>query len=665
MASKTSLDTTIAPPPTPSSPRSPVLTNIGSSPVTAIISGDALQGPEKNSADAMQALQRQQTLPAAAAVLSPSRVTTSVADDLEDLLNETLLETGTMPAASSASPLTPIQPATVPSLVSAHIESVEQLLAEVASMGMVDIISSMMEIPADEIVRIGQDVNRTIGLINLNFKYLLERSENPGPWMEQESKTPFYRNYHPFAASCFLMTYLDQAACIHVHLKPKLIAEWKDNYQKCVVLLKRHGLDRYNETEFPFSGEYKLAIEQAKMMNGILAQNPQHRDAMKMAVKAFAENPNAMKEAMAQNPQMEEMMRKKMQEMGIDPAELEVLCNAQIQPLLSFFRELDQVLKRHSQDAGAVEAWLKTEASKPTYSTPFLLSHDLILRLSMSVDPEEGYPPDEQELKQLFNDCCLRLITLGLQRYVDEAPPPQKATAFRQDAIRHKADVQKALLGCLSVLRPLSAELKRLPVGAQARNSNREAIDRWFVDVKARGTDLSPFVASTEMYHYHAALEGVLDGAMLQELSVLYPFCRDQLVLLGLNKYLEELSPLGSPQMAKPAAAAASFAPKKALSETERFTRELAFFREMIKIDDKAVNQWLKDNSSKLDYPLLWAKKRMSQLSHFRDTVEMDLRREWRFCAETCLERVDNSTLRYHLEQIPADASPELKAFLA
>jgi hypothetical protein len=128
-------------------------------------------------------------------------------------------------------------------------------------------------------------------------------------------------------------------------------------------------------------------------------------------------------------------------------------------------------------------------------------------------------------------------------------------------------------------------------------------------------------------------------------------------MLLGLNKYLGEV-PFNLTETAQNATS--STVPKKSLSDTERFEREMTFFRGMIRQDDKAVLQWLKDNSPESDYPLLWAKKRMSQLSRFRGTVQMDLRREWKMCADTCLERVS-----VDLGQIPADASPELKAFLA
>ncbi len=717
MATRSSLDTKV-PPPTPSSPQSPELPNIGSLAVTDVIGSQALHGPEKSSDDAMQTWQRQQMKPAPAAVLSPDRVTTpvaddlglfdaigshtlhgihkspaaaieavqqqrarpaaapvlspsrvntSVADDLDNLLDETLIETGTRPAAACSSSSTPVQHAAAPSLASFQIEEVEDLeaiLAEVASLGFIDIVRALGEVPDEEIARVGYEANRIIGMINRHFKFLLGHAENPGLWLEQESKTPSYRRCHPFAASCFLMTYLPQASSITSHLTPALVAEWKDNYQRCVILLKKHGLDQYNETEFPFSAQFRPVIQQAKMMSGLLAQNPQHVDALKAAVKTVAENPAAIMDIMAKNPQLEEMMAKKMQEMGLDATKLEMMLTSQIQPLLSFFQKLDQVLKKHPQDANAVEAWLKAEASKSTYLVPFHTSHDLLLRLSVAVDSVEKYPANAPELKQIFDDCCRRLIILGLQRYVDEAPPPQKITAFKSSALKQKEPLQRALVCCLAVLRPLSAELKRLPVGAEARNSNRQAIKLWFFDVKARGNYYPPFSASIELYNYRAALEGVLDGAMLQELSVLHPFCRDQLVLLGLDEFLDERPDMSSPETAKPAAApAAAPAPKRELSNSERFTRELAFFREMIKIDDKAVDQWLKDNSPKLDYPLLWAKKRMSQFSSFRDSVSLDLRSNWRTFAETSLEKVPN-TAHVDLGQIPDDASPELLAFL-
>jgi hypothetical protein len=235
---------------------------------------------------------------------------------------------------------------------------------------------------------------------------------------------------------------------------------------------------------------------------------------------------------------------------------------------------------------------------------------------------------------------------------------------LRQTAIRHKENFQDMLSKSLSVLRPLSTELKKLTLAPEARDANRRAIESWITSCKAAGTYFPPFAAGQDLCQYLPAFDGILDGGQLRELNVLLPFCREQLLDLGLKTYVEEIPSLAQISTTAAPAAAAAVAPKKALSDKERFKMELAFFREMIKIDDKAVDQWLKDNSPKLDYPLLWAKKRMSQLSQFRDTVDMDLRRDWRMCAETCLERVPNSA-HVDIRQIPADASPELRTFLA
>lgn len=737
MATRTSLDTTV-PPPTPSSPRSPQLPSIGSWPVTDVIGSQALYGPEKSSDDAMLAWQRQQTQPAPAAVLSPDRVTsilddslniinnlalydppissaeaiqpqqarpaaasssparanTSVADDFDGLLDEALEEFKMSPAAASPSPV----PAAAPSLSSAQSDfdhqDIEELLVSLIGLQFADLL-----IPADsadlarDTINVGQSLNSTIGYINQFFKSLLAQSANPGPWLERESKTPFFCKTHPFGASCFLMTNLDRAAAIRPRLNQGLLAEWKDNYQQCVLLLKRRGLDRYNETEFPFSEQFKPAVSLAQtmgeslqnpqvvesmrqqfssfiqdpeaVMNQLQAQNPQAAEMLRQQMSAFAQDPQRMvNQLRSQNPQLAELLRTQMGAIGSNSSSMEAIIQPQVQPVISFFKELDLVMQRHGNDTGAVEAWLKAEAAKSTYPHPFFTTSDIFKRVSMLGLTEKDFPASITMLKVFYDGCCRRLTALGLQRYVNEAAPKQSMDKLRKEAVREKDSFQLALSKSLSVLRPLSAELKKLTLVPAALDANRQTIEGWITRCKAAGTYYPPFIVCQDLCQYRPAFEGILDGEQLRELDILMPFCREQLIALGLNAYLQEISLLvGS--TAKPAATAAP-APKRVLSNKERFEKELAFFRVMIRQDDKAVDRWLKDNSLESDYPLLWAKKRMSQLSQFRDTVDIDLRRDWRMCAETCLEKVEGPALHSHanLGQIPENASPELKAFI-
>jgi hypothetical protein len=276
----------------------------------------------------------------------------------------------------------------------------------------------------------------------------------------------------------------------------------------------------------------------------------------------------------------------------------------------------------------------------------------MLMQFSVESALVGNLPAIALELKKLVVGCRQHLFTLGLQRYLDEAPAPHQIAAFRSTAVSKKEEMEDALSCSLSVLKALSSQLKQLPPtssGPEARDSNRQVIDGWLS--KSQPSEDAPLASAQQLYVYRDALVGVLNAEMLSELIRLYPPCRDQLAALGLSNYLEEMPLLQAPQIAKPTAAAPQ---RIALSDKERFTRELAFFRDMIKQDDKDVNQWLKENSPKLDYPLLWAKKRKPLLSHFRDSVSIDLRREWGFCAETCLERVPTDSVHVDLKQIPA-----------
>jgi hypothetical protein len=102
MTTRTSLETKVPTPP-PSSPLSSELPNIGSLTITDV-SGEARRGAQKSSNE-MQDLQEQQTRPAATPTLAPSRVntSTSVADDLDALLDETLEEFHSNSSSSSTS----------------------------------------------------------------------------------------------------------------------------------------------------------------------------------------------------------------------------------------------------------------------------------------------------------------------------------------------------------------------------------------------------------------------------------------------------------------------------------------------------------------------------------------------------------------------------------
>jgi hypothetical protein len=703
----------------PSLTFSPV-SNIGSLPVTDILDGNTLQGPEKSSADAMQTVQMQQTQPVIVPTLSPSRVNTSIADDLDALLDETLDEFCMRDVSSSSSSVPSTAGSSLASVLNENgfhmgilekLFNMEELLAKVTELGLAADLGTLDWMKgSDETVL---QINKTIEMINLCFKSLLQ-SDNPSTWLEQESKTLFYRNCHLFAASYFLITTIDQTTSLQELLDSKLIAEWKDNYQKCVVLLKKYDLDQYNETEFPFSEMTKFAFQMTKALfsndavkKGIaeMTQNPQFKEKMQRDMEAFNEDPEKMMaQMMTQNPQLAEMMKGQtgafgsgdpmammdqnpqlaelmksftknpqamMAEWNKDPqfaemmkvqmgafekgsfAENEKKLKQQIPPLLSFFQKLDQVLTQNSENAEAVEKWLN-EALKSTYQYPFFRSKLLLMRLPID---EKDSPTNL--LSSLSESCCRRLSTLGLQKYIDEALPKQAMDALRQMAVIQKDNLQLEVSMSLSFLRPLAIELKKLDFTAEECSANRQVIEDWMTGCKKTESYYAPFVTGLDLCEYREAFEEVLDKELLDELNQLLPFCRERLLKLGLSTYVFEM-----PQIQGSTDDSICINPKKNLSDTERFKNEIEFFRAMSQQEDNGLDQWLKKTSPNFDYPLLWANKRLFQLSHFRDNVDMDLRLDWSMCADACLERVRNSGLNSHLE-ITENASPELKAFLA
>jgi hypothetical protein len=704
--------------------------NIGSLPVTDVLNGNTLQGPEKSSADAMQTVQMQQTQPVIVPTLSPSRVNTSIADDLDALLDETLDEFCMRDASSSSSSVQSTAGSSLSSFLyenGFHVALIENLidmekiLVKVAELGTAAGLGAVdwMKGSTNDVDESVQQINKTIEMINLCFKSLLQ-SDNPSTWLEQASKTIFYRNCHLFAASYFLITTIDQEISLMNLLDSKLIAEWKDNYQNCVILLKKYGLDQYNETEFPFSEMGKFSINMIKALFGNdaiknimteMMQNPQLQEKLKKDMKAFNEDPEkmiaqmmtpnpqlaemmkgqtgafgngdpmammaemaqnpqfaemmkgqmgafgngdpmAMMAEMAQNPQFAEMMKRQMEGFGKGVfAETEKKFKQQIPTLISFFQKLDQVLTQNSENAEAVEEWLN-EALKLTYQYPFFRSKSLLMRL----------PVDEKDsstniLNSLSESCCRRLSTLGLQKYIDEAPPKEAMDALRQMAVIQKENLQLEMSMSLSFLRPLAIELKKLNFTSEECSANRQVIEDWMTGCKKTESYYAPFVTGLDLCEYREAFEEVLDKKLLDELNQLLPFCRDRLLKLGLSTYVFEM-----PQIQGSTDDIICINPKKTLSDTERFKNEFEFFKAMIKQEDEALDQWLKETSPNFDYPLLWANKRLSRINHIRD-VDLDLRRDWSMCADVCIERVKNSGLNSHLE-ITENASPELKAFL-
>ncbi|HEX2579657.1 MAG TPA: hypothetical protein VHK67_04555, partial [Rhabdochlamydiaceae bacterium] len=257
-------------------------------------------------------------------------------------------------------------------------------------------------------------------------------------------------------------------------------------------------------------------------------------------------------------------------------------------------------------------------------------------------------------LLKTYNDCCDRLTALGLQSYLNEGPSKQYLEETKQLILQNKPLIRSSLSICLPILKSLSEVLKKLNFAPETAEASRKIVEDWIARAKDSGGYEPPFPFCAQILENPSFYEGVFDASPLAEMNVLYPFCRDKLTTLGLSKYLEETPQIfGKTDL------------DRRMTDLDRFKRELAFFQKMIVQEDLA--KWLEKNSPEADYPLLWAKKRMPQISRFRDTVDMETRRDWRMCAEACLEKVQGTALASHADigQIPADASLELKVFLS
>jgi hypothetical protein len=260
-------------------------------------------------------------------------------------------------------------------------------------------------------------------------------------------------------------------------------------------------------------------------------------------------------------------------------------------------------------------------------------------------------PPLLQEFFNLSTSCCQQLAALGLEDFIQEKPSSALIAQKRLEMMADKAQITEMLTEALyTFLRPLSEKLKALPTGPEAFNGNRQVIE----NILKKFDHAVTFPAAFTLHEALIFMEEVVDKALLTEFSQLYSFCRGQIIELGLKEYLHE-GPVEVTRTVTPIAAD----PKKALIDIKQFTNELKFFRLMIAQKDADLDAWLKENNPKFDYPLLWGKKRISNISGYRDSVSPDLRSAWVTCCQTCLEKV-----KVDLVNIPEDASPELRAFL-
>ncbi len=623
-------------PPSPLSPRSPTQPTIASLPLTGVVEQEVLQP--------MQDLQRQQSQPAAVPALSRDRASLSDDEDMIALVAETLKET------SSAT----TGPAAVPRQVKVKLtfdedpqfldslQELDELLFIIAAPQYESLTPANNRFQIEQTcLAAAKKLSSFIGLINCLFKSLIDASKSPdlGLWLERESQSHQYQNLRPFATSYFLTLHLEKAFFCLPHLNDKLIKEWRKNYHSCVLLLKQNGLDAYNETEFPFPEDAKPYLQQFQMAHEMMSKDPAGTAAQLMQLnKEFDADPEAViRKFQEHDPAQAEILRAQMASL-----------QASLPPHRSFFEKLDQQLKSHPQDKDVIEAWLRSEAAKPDYLSSFYFGKTLTARARQQSIPLNLLPPFFRECLDLFNSSCQKLVDLGLEHWTHEDPSPALIAQQQQEVMPYKAGLERKLEEMLShFFRPLNDALKALPVD-QTHAAHRQAIEKTLKSLDHKVYFPHACMVKGEL----VILEGVLDN--VNEFRELYYFCCQRLVELDLDEYLHEKTPVETLQSAKPAA------PKKALSNTERLTKELEFFRLMIKQDDKTVAQWVKDNSPAYDYPLLWGKKRveLKLLSRFKD-VQENLRRDWRHCYDTCLDRASVDT-----KKIPEDASPELQAFL-
>ncbi|HUD01544.1 MAG TPA: hypothetical protein VMR37_04405, partial [Rhabdochlamydiaceae bacterium] len=240
MASTASLTSSTSPARPSSPPAASLLASaVASLPVTGVLEREKLEGSQRSSSDAMEALQRQQTQPAAAApVLSPSRISpadNSVIDDIDDILSLT-----PSPAAPVPVPVPAAASGSAPVKAEASPESaVFDLVAFCVDLTILEIEQKISgdQMKEADLACLAKEVNRVVALINPFLTELLQKRTSLTAWLKQESRTLFFMIYQPLSAGYFLNKQLPKLPCLRPHLSKDLMAEFSTNYPRCALLL--------------------------------------------------------------------------------------------------------------------------------------------------------------------------------------------------------------------------------------------------------------------------------------------------------------------------------------------------------------------------------------------------------------------------------------------
>ncbi|HEX4839846.1 MAG TPA: hypothetical protein VFU89_05345 [Rhabdochlamydiaceae bacterium] len=481
---------------------------IGTSTVTSgVVSSAALDRGKKASDEAMQDLQRQQTRPAAAPALSHDRV--SIIDNFNSS------------SSSAAAPSLPDfdYPWTFP--------EVEQMLMTTIVFVQSNRLLSGTQLK--ESVNVGPTLANTLApvikCLNRFFEFLLAQSINPGNWIDRVSQTSFLDIMHPFGTSSFLIEHLDQDKVVAPYLDQSLITKWKKNYEQSVLMLQEQKLDRYNETQFPFSELNKTGLSEMKKV----MQNQPTRELIEQKAVDFAENPDiALSKLQTENPLLAAELRTAM-----NGNRYGAIVEPQLQSTISFFKELEQVLQKHPKDTPAIETWLKEHTFKPMYQNPFYIWKKLSKFSSIIPSTENELRLKIALLLITSKSCCDRLNDLGLQSYLNACPSKKDINEYRQVALQQKDHLLINISCSLPIFRTLSAELKKLNLVTTEAEANRKTIAGWMTAYQ-NFEYFYLFVFCDQLSEFGSALDGVIFLEQLAEFKELYTFCRDRLTTLGL-----------------------------------------------------------------------------------------------------------------------------------
>ncbi len=361
-------------------------------------------------------------------------------------------------------------------------------------------------------------------------------------------------------------------------------------------------------------------------------------------------------------PSYEDVVQR-MKEVYKDPvikSQTEATLKETLNYLFSFYKEL----LKHRGNFKAIISFIDEQRRDPSYSAPFFLrDYFLIYQISLN---EAGIKLDEKDLaewEELDGQCDDLMSDPNLKDYLAEECPPQARQQMTETIHQTKKNMDREKENMKLMIKNNTLFFESLLSLLQQSPPNPSTLMSLLYPKNGNLPHITQIFSTSKMLKcFRRFMPEVLDKPPYSGYLTLYSECCQKLRAAGF--IIPSVHNLGKIATFTPPPAAPSRSTKE-ISIVDRLTREVKFLQEMVTQEEKNLKEWLEKNNSSNDYPLLWAKKRLSKIKDYKE-VDSTIRNTWRYCLEACTEKLTTPELKLFIDttQIPKDASPELRAFL-